>query len=375
MIKVRVLKGVTAASAAVLALPSLAACTADAAPSDDLGFGTENNTAAVAGSGTLALHSYALHYSSTSGGDEFLRVGEKMTVAVGLTDVLDKIVDRFDPAQAALRDSLLADPSLVKLTLKITYVATDESRSDAPDLAFAAWAPGAGGAIAASSPEFVLPSGAKLMSVKLVAAYDQAGVPTTVELIERQNIPNEFVVFGAFAPNKMALFDTVGADRRTRVVEGGPIVKGARAVLSYTDWRLDTVTDKNTMDLRIGQKTSASRFGPVVIDALGALEYEVTAAVSTDGGETYNPVELTKVLRSPVFSRTDGRRYTLETELGIGADAGPSLKVAFHVKAFLQVPNYAGGEIQNARYAPNQRVLLKDVWDNNDGRDYALPIQ
>jgi hypothetical protein len=64
----------------------------------------------------------------------------------------------------------------------------------------------------------------------------------------------------------------------------------------------------------------------------------------------------------------------METELGIPANAGPNMKVAFHVKAFLQVPNYFPGEIQNARYAPGQRILLRDVWDNNGGGDYALPI-
>ena len=64
----------------------------------------------------------------------------------------------------------------------------------------------------------------------------------------------------------------------------------------------------------------------------------------------------------------------MERELEIPANAGPNMKVAFHVKAYLQVPNYFPGEVFNARYQPGQRVLLKDMWDNNDGHDYALPI-
>jgi hypothetical protein len=67
-------------------------------------------------------------------------------------------------------------------------------------------------------------------------------------------------------------------------------------------------------------------------------------------------------------------RYAHEADLGIPANAGENLKVAFHVQAFLQVPDFMPGEIQNARYAPNARILLKDVWDNNGGKDYALPI-
>ena len=372
MIKVRILTGMTAASAAALAIPSLAGCTADDGAQDVATGSEQHNTESIAGSGNLALHSYALNYTSRSGGDEFIRVGEKMTVAVAWSDVLDKIAYQFDPSQAALRAALTADPSKLALTLKVTYTKFDESK--APQDFAMTWAPGSGGALVATSAEFVIPAGSKVMSVELTAAYDKAGVPTKTEIIHGQGIPNEFVVFGAFLPNKLALFDTVGADRRTRVVEGGAIIKGSHAVLSYTDWRLDTVTNKVGMDLRVGQRNSNSRFGTTVVDAVGSLEYEVSAAVSTDGGATYNPVNLTKVMRPSVFSRNDGWRYAMEKELEIPANAGPNMKVAFHVKAFLQVPNYFPGEVFNARYQPGQRVLLKDMWDNNDGRDYALPI-
>ena len=371
MIKVRVLHGFAAAGAAALALPSALGCSA---PSEEVGSGTENFTEISPGSGSLALHSYRVDYASTSGGDEFVRVGEKMTFAVAFNDVLHRIASEYDPTLATLRTELLADPSKVKLTLKVTYTKADESKSAAPDLAFGAWAAANGGFVG-TSPAFVIPNGTKLMAVEVVAAYDKAGIPSTTEVVKARGIANEFVVFGAFAPNKLALFDTVGGDRRTRVVEGGAILKGSHAVLSYTDWRLDTVSDKGSMDLRIGQKNSGSRFGNVVVDALGSLEYEVSAAISTDGGATYNPVSLKKVERPAVLSRSEGLRYALETEIPIAADAGPSLKVAFHVQAFLQVPNFSNGEIQNARYAPNQRVLLRDTWDNNDGHDYALPIQ
>lgn len=373
MIKVRILTGVTAAASAALALPTLVGCSADPVDETPNDAVEQNNTAAVAGSGNIALHSYALHYASTSGGDEFLRVGEKMTVSVDFDDVLDKIAYRYDPAMAALRASL-SDPSKIEIALRLTYTKFDEQKetADSP----MTWGPGSGGLTVGKSGELVIPKQVKSLSVEVLAKYkDTTGVPQTVEIIRRQGIQSDFVVFGAFLPNKLALFDTNGGERRSRVVEGGAILKGSHATLSVTDWRLDTIVDKTSLDLRIGQKKSGSRFGPVVVDALGSLEYEVTAAVSTDGGASYQPIAaFEKITRPAVLARADGFRFSHERGIDIPGGAGPSLKIAFHVRAFLQVPSYFPGEIQNARYAPGSRILLRDVWDNNGGRDYALPI-
>ena len=110
MIKVRILQGVTAAGAAALALPSLAGCTTrgDARiRSATTPRTTPSRSPARATSRCTRTRS---HYTSTSGGDEFLRVGEKMTVAVAWNDVLDKLAYQYDPAQAALRAALSADP-------------------------------------------------------------------------------------------------------------------------------------------------------------------------------------------------------------------------------------------------------------------------
>lgn len=374
MVKVRILTGVTAASAAALAVPSLVGCGVDAEAADTGEALEENNTAAVAGTGNVALHGYSLFYASTSGGDEFIRVGEKMTTTVSFDDVLDKIAYRYDPAQASLRAALSADHDKVKLSLKVTYTKFDEQK-ETKELPMT-WGPGAGGIAAGTSESFTIPEKTKAMALEVIAKYtDLAGAEKAVEVIRGQGIPNDFVVFGAFTPNKLALFDTNGAERRTRVVEGGGAVKGANLLLSVTDWRLDTVVDKTSLDLRVGQKNSGSRFGPVVVDALGALEYEVTAAVSVDGGRSYMPLrDFQKIDRPAVLSRKDGWRFAHEASVAIPADGGPSLKIAFNIKAFLRVPSYYPGEIMNARYAPGARILLKDVWDNNGGQDYSLPI-
>lgn len=367
MVKVRIVTAMSAASAAALALPGLVGC---ASPAEDVpDMAAQDNTESVAGAGQLVLHGWSLDYQSTSNGDELVRVGEQMKVVIDFADTVNLIAH----SDTALAQDLKSNPSKLEVKLLATYTRSDGTTYDAPPLPLA-WKPGAGNQLAGSTDEFIIPRGVRSLKVELAAKFPRTGIPQTTNLLEAQNIQRELVIFGAYVPNKLALFDTAGAGKRTRVVEGGAIVRGAHATLAVTDWRLDTVSDKSSLDLRCGQKTSASRFGPVQVDALGTLEYEVTAEVSTDGGATYSPVGLAKMNKPPVLARADGLRYTHQTELAIPQNAGPSVKVAFHVRAFLQVPSFAPGEIQNARYAPGARILLKDVWDNNDGKDYALPI-
>ena len=87
--------------------PGCGRCSADPVDETPNDAVEQNNTAAIAGSGNIALHSYALHYASTSGGDEFLRVGEKMTVSVDFDDAKDV------PA------SLVSEGTLVVLALVV----------------------------------------------------------------------------------------------------------------------------------------------------------------------------------------------------------------------------------------------------------------
>lgn len=366
MVRVRIVSGVTAATGAALALTSVTGCAADT--QDATSTGTENNTEAVAGSGTLNVSGWTLYYTSTSGGDEFVRVGEKMKVAVDYAHLVFLLCGYDDPA---LKTELQNDPAKLKLMLKPSYTKFDGSTYDAP-LVPVGVKPGASNLPYASSEEFVIPKGVSRLRVEILAEYNKNGQTQHVSVFQKAAISqNEFVVFGAYVPNKLALFDTDGGARRMRVVEGGALVKGAKATLSYTDWRADTVVEKMQLDLRVGQKQSGSRFGNVTVDALGTLEYVVSAAISTDGGATFNPVTFTKKMRPDVMARSDGFRFAFESELGLPQNAGPSLKVAFHVQAFLQVPNEP---VQNARYAPGARILLKDVWDNNGGQNYSLPI-
>jgi hypothetical protein len=369
MIKVRILTGVAAAGAAAVAIPSVVGCTTSA--DDAIGEAAESNTESIAGSGSIMLNGWTLHYKSTSGGDEFLRVGEKMKVSFDFRHVVTHFISQDDPAFA---QTLIANPSLVKTHAKVTFVKFDESKEE--KLVPVAYQPGPSNILYGNSEEFVIPSKAKVLRLEITAEYTKNGVVQKKELLAPMlgGTLRDFVVFGAFLPNKLALFDTMGAERRMRVVEGGGVVRGANLTLSVADWRLDTIVDKSRFDLYYGDRYSGSRFGPMMVPAFGALEYEVEAVVSMDGGANWQTVSLKKVDRPAVFSRNDGFRFALEKELAVPANAGSTMKVAFHVRAYLQVPGYSPGSVSNPRHGPNARILLRDVWDNNGGQDYSLPI-
>lgn len=368
MIKVRLLTGVTAATAAVLSFPALTGCAGDATAED--GSSSADNTESFAGSGALTLHGYSLTHGSTSGGDDLVRAGERLKVSCSLEDVL-QLLHVGNAGDKEAIDAARKDPASLKAAARVRYTKTDGSTYDAPAMPLA-FAPGAGGVMVGQSQEVVVPKGVRRMKLEISAEVKLAGVPVTRDLLASHAIPAELPIFGAYLPNKMALFDTEGGGRRSRIVEGGAVKAGARLTLAVTDWRLDTVVDKSRLDTRIGQKQNYGRFGATLGDAFGALEYEVSAAVSTDGGKTYQPLGLHKVDRPDVLNNAS--RFTFEEGVDVAAGAGPAVKVAFHVRAVLAVPSYAPGEIQNPRYAPGQRVVLADVWDNNGGQDYTLPI-
>jgi hypothetical protein len=368
MIKVRILRGLRSpllrVSAAALAIPG--ALTACSETDQELSSADEsNNTESLAGSGVLTLHGWRLNYGSTSGGDEFIRIGEKLKVAIDHVSTVNMVA-----GDSATRQDLLSDANKLKVELRVQYTKADGTTYDADSIPVT-WGPGASNLTVGNSGELTVPKQIRRLKVELVASFMKAGIPTTVQILDAARINREFVVFGAYTPNKLALFDTNGSERRTRVVEGGAVIKGADVLVSVTDWRLDTVVDKSTLDLRVGDKQSGSRFGPVIVPAYGDLEYEVSAVVSSDGGATYEPLNLTKADRPDVLAASVEYRFAYQAAAAIKANGGPSMKVAFHVRAFLKVPN--GGFI-NQRYAPGSRILLKDVWDNNGGADYALPI-
>ena len=101
MIKVRILRGLTTVGAAALTLPSLIACTTTNQDDVDVDTGTDQNTASIAGSGVLTVHGWRLEYGSTSGGDEFIRVGEKMKVGIDFNTTVTRNPSRHNNFQSS----------------------------------------------------------------------------------------------------------------------------------------------------------------------------------------------------------------------------------------------------------------------------------
>lgn len=365
MIRVRLLSQIAGASAAIASLPLMAGCTADPA-SDATQEGDLAESTVSAGSGTLAFYNYMLQYRSTSNGDEFVRVGERLRAEISFYDAVNLLW--HDSQDDALVKKVRQDPSKLQLSLKVTYTKFDDARVEAPLLPVT-FSPGAGGVSSGASAEFTVPAKVKHMTVDFVAEVEGQ----KRDLLLSHNAPANVVVFGGFVPDKLVLLDTNGGDRRTRILEGGGVVPGANLTLSVSDWRLDSVVDKTTLDLRYGKKQSYSRFGATVIDAVGELSYVVSAAVSVDGGKTFMPIELDRVFDAEVVRGQYGRS-AYQKSFVVPPNASGDLQVALHVQAYLQVPSYYGSDITDARYSPGQRVLLRDTWDNAGGGNYRLPL-
>ncbi len=363
MVNVRIVRGLTIAGTAALSIPALAGCAADSAAStarDALELNEAN-----AGSGELRLNGYSQSYFGT---DEFVRVGQTLTVSATLWDV----VARISEGREDLRAFLLADASRITLETEVVYVKADDQKVTVR--VPMTWRPESG-SFATKSEPFVIPAGVKLLNPSIGGTYkmpDGGSGSTRLQVFQGgSNGPRPTPVFGAFLPNKLALFDSIGGSVRTRVIEGGALVKGARATFAVSDWRLESIVKRSDLDVRVGQQYSGNRFGPTIVDLNGAVDYEVDAVFSTDGGQTFQTAALRKNTEPQVLT-TDGFRFTLEGQTQVPENAGPQLVVAFHVRAFLQVPE--SRSIINPRYAPGARILLKDVWDNNGGANYALPV-
>src|SRR5690348_12137421 len=138
MIRVRFLTQVTATGAAILSLPMVGCA---ASPADAVSTGAEAETGITAGAGTLTMHSYELNYGSVTGGDEFLRVGERLTAAISFSQAVEMLY----VGDAGDEDAITAinhDPSKLKLSLKVFATKFDDTKLDLPALPMT-FAPGA----------------------------------------------------------------------------------------------------------------------------------------------------------------------------------------------------------------------------------------
>jgi hypothetical protein len=320
------------------------------------------NTVGTAHQGSIVLHDWSFIHS---GDDEFVRTGDSIT---GLVDFLN-VVDLLPGG----RDTYQNKPDTVKLTMKATFYGPDGHEASSTTSAVT-WGMESG-SMTGRADAFTVPGGAPFMDLDYTVEATDASFPP-FSLAGRLQTKNRFAVFGAYLPNKLALFDNDGSGApRTRVVEGGDLVRGTNPTLSYTDWRADRVVNRSQLDTTYGQRYSGNRFGPSIVDAQGDVEYEISIAYSTDGGQSFHGLSLVRNVMPPVLqSQDDLRRAAYEGQLPLPADAR-DVQLAFHVQAFLVVPNYYPGEVMNPKYGPGARVPLADQWDNNGGSNYRFELE
>src|SRR5262249_33574648 len=150
---------------------SVAGCGNDATqpPLDNI---NPEDTASVAGSGNIEYHGSYLYYESTTKGDEFIRVGEKLKFSTGVTDAINLMCPQDTDDTKALAD-IRSDPSKLTLSLKVTWTKFDESTTDATfPLKMAPGNPSIG--LVASSDEFSVPAKVKRFTVEVIADYTKA---------------------------------------------------------------------------------------------------------------------------------------------------------------------------------------------------------
>lgn len=373
MVRVRILRNVSAGVAGVAGISgalgigaSSVGCAPNVNGDDNVETQSSADTQATpAGSGVISLRSYEFYYQSTSGGDEFIRAGEKLAVKIQLADAVQYLSGRRE-----LNDPPI-DPAKVKATLKVVYKMGDGSvvsQAQFP-VTFAL----EHGVNVGTSDEVVVPTGVQ----HLVVSFSLTDGTHSIDIAEGLAGHAMFAVFGAFGPNKLVLFDNDGSGgSRSRIVEGGTLTPGKDVTIAYTDWRADRVVDKVNLDTTIGDGHSYSRFGETFLQIHGKLNYEVSFAYSTDDGRTWNDGGLLNRDANPDVLNIPGGygRYAFEKTFKLPNDA-TGLKVAFHLKAILVAdPQYQYVDHWRNGYQLGASYTLKDVWDNNNGANYSLPV-
>jgi hypothetical protein len=376
MIKVRIVRGVGAAvtgASGLLLLGGSEACSAPVATDGAGGRGDPASTSTGvtlddAGTGTLALD-YA--YGETPGGlaflatgsvDELVRVGERLTATVPAYFIWSFThPDEVAPDDVARGRQLTA-------TITVSFLRAGQV-TGATTLGIASWSGAELYALRGETGAFTVPARTDALTFDIVFG-DLADPGRTAHLPAEIMAP--VYVFGGELPLKHALFDTEGPRLRTRIVEGGRASAGADVVVTYTDWRANTVIDSYSLDRQIGTAQAFGRFGSFEMPIYGELAYEVSYGYAFDGAwqaEAALPEVSSRLLLSP---RT-AFESTLHAEEGARA-----LSAYFHVKVFLAVDYARYGNVTSRRYAQGDRVLLRERYDNADGvafRNYELALE
>lgn len=362
MIKVRVTKGAMAGASSFVALATgLGACAAPA--SDEATDSTENGlTVANAGTGTFNLTwaygtTSGYTFTATNSVDEYVRAGEKMHFSVPSYFLWQRLYpnDPIPTDVARLQKlSVKTKAAFFKGGAEFAHKTVSTSTYTGTQIYD----------LQAVSSQFTVSAGTETVKFEITIS-DSAAPGTTATMSYADFL--EVAVIGGSLPNKTVLFDTDYGTLRQRVLEGGNVVTGATMNIGYTDWRAATVVDSSSLDRNIGTGTSYGRFGSFEMPLNGNVEYEISFGVAIDG---VHQDEQTLTGNSASRLMTLAGRIAYEGSLAVPAGA-QHVDVYFHLKAWLVVDynNFSG--VKWRRYNQGDRILLREKWDNFEGKAYS----
>jgi hypothetical protein len=358
MIKVRVTRAGVIGASGLVALSGVAACAAD--QGEDVGESSESGlTVSNPGTGVFELtwtygtptgYSFTATKSST---DEYVRAGEKMTFAIPAFFLWSRLYPNDPlPNDVARLQKLAVKAKAVNVRGGAAYSSSKVTSTG--------WQGTQTWDLAATTSSFTVAK--KAEGIRFELEITDAANPAAKASVAQTDLL-EVPVIGGTLPNKTLLFDNMGSTLRSRVLEGGNPVAGATLALAYTDWRAATLVDASTIDRTIGSMTSFGRFGAFEMPIQGELEYEVTCAVAIDGAW-----QADQALAANAASRLmpPSGRVAYEGSVAIAAGA-KKLEIYFHVKTFLKVDYSKYQNIKWQKYAPGDRILVREKWDNENG--------
>lgn len=343
--------------ASLLTLGALPGCAADAADeavdTDDSAYTVQN-----AGTGTFNVeyaygtgsgYAFAAHNSL----DEYVRVGERMSLVVPAYFLWSRLY----PNDALPSD--LARLKKLRASVKLSY--QDKGKTArTKTVTLNGWTGSQPWDLSGTSSSFTIPAGTDAVEFEVsITDAGKQGARVDLKATDFATVQ----VFGGELPLKHALFDNLGPDKRTRVVEGGQPVRGATANIVYTDWRAQTVVDQSSIDRQIGVAKSFGRFGAFDLPIFGELQFEISFGHAFDGAwnaETALTANAQSRLMPP-FGRT-----AYEGSVAAPATAR-ALDVYFHIKAYLVVDYSRFGNVTWRKYNQGDRILVREIWDNPNG--------
>jgi hypothetical protein len=370
MIKVRVLRGIQSTlplASGLLALSSSGLVTACAAPVDqqeEVGSDDSALTVSNPGTGVFELGwAYGTptgySFTATNSTDEYVRAGEKVSFAIPAHFLWSQL----HPSESLPQDLARLKKLSAKVTM--THVRVDGSTGTS-NLTTNGWKGDQLYNISATTSQVTISTRAQ--TVRFAIEITDAGVtPLAKKTLDAGSFFDVPVIGGAI-PQKTLLFDNFNRDLRTRVLEGGNPVRGANLAIGYTDWRAATLVDSVSIDKQIGTATSYGRFGAIEMPIYGDIEYEISYGASIDNawqGEQSLTANSKSRLVMPNGGGGSGRT-AYEGTLAVPSNA-QSLQMYFHVKAFLKVDYSRFQNIRWKKYGDNQRLLVRERWDNEHG--------